>query len=115
MDDRPNNYHLGEVCEDHKGADQGVRKRHSTEKGICLPELVGRTANDKERKGRMENRFIRVDEVAQELGVSKSYAYKIVQKLNAELKAKGYLTISGRVSRQYFLEKLCYGTKKEEP
>ena len=92
-----------------------MRKRHSTAQGICLPELFGRTANNKERKGRMENRFIRVDEVAQELGVSKSYAYKIVQKLNAELKAKGYLTISGRVSRQYFLEKLCYGTRKEEP
>ena len=26
--------------------------------------------------------FMRVDEVAQELGISKSYAYKIVQKLN---------------------------------
>ena len=115
MDDRPNGYHPREVCEDRKGADQGVRKRHSTAQGICLLELFGRTANDEERKGRMGNRFIRVDEVAQELGVSKSYAYKIVQKLNAELKAKGYLTISGRVSRQYFLEKLCYGTRKEEP
>ena len=52
--------------------------------------------------------FMRVEEVAKELGVSKSYAYKIVQKLNAELRAKGYLTISGRVSRKYFLEKLCY-------
>ena len=30
--------------------------------------------------------FMKVDEVARELGVSKSYAYKIVQKLNAELK-----------------------------
>lgn len=38
--------------------------------------------------------FMRVDEVAQELGVSKSYAYKIVQKLNAELKSLGYLTIA---------------------
>lgn len=62
----------------------------------------------------MENRFIRVDEVAQELGISKSYAYKIVRKLNAELKAKGYLTITGRVSRQYFMEKVCYGIRKEE-
>lgn len=62
----------------------------------------------------MENRFIRVDEVAQELGVSKSYAYKVVQKLNAELKARGYLTIAGRVSRQYFLEKVCYGTRRAE-
>lgn len=67
-----------------------------------------------EKGDRMENRFIRVDEVAQELGVSKSYAYKVVQKLNAELKAKGYLTIAGRVSRQYFLEKVCYGTRREE-
>ena len=46
--------------------------------------------------------------LAAELGVSKSYAYKIVQKLNAELKAKGYLTISGRINRKYFMEKLCY-------
>ena len=41
--------------------------------------------------------FMRVDEVAQELGISKSYAYKIVQKLNVELKEKGFMTISGRV------------------
>ena len=56
-----------------------------------------------------ENNFMRVDDVARELGVSKSYAYKIVQKLNAELREKGYLTISGRVNRRYFMEKLCYG------
>ena len=49
------------------------------------------------------------DQVAKELGISKSYAYKIVQKLNAELREKGYLTISGRVNRRYFMEKLCYG------
>ena len=55
---------------------------------------------------------MRVDEVAHELGVSKSYAYKIVQKLNAELKSLGYLTISGRVNRKFFYEKLCYGEKE---
>ena len=58
--------------------------------------------------------FIRVDEVAQELGVSKSYAYKIVQKLNAELKEKGFMTISGRVNKQYFMERTCYGATKKE-
>ena len=42
--------------------------------------------------------FMRVDDVARELDVSKSYAYKIVQKLNSELQEMGYLTISGRVS-----------------
>lgn len=55
------------------------------------------------------NHFMRVEDVAKELGISKSYAYKIVQKLNAELRAKGFLTISGRINRKYFLEKFCYG------
>ena len=59
----------------------------------------------------MENTsFMKVDEVAQDLGISKSYAYKIVQKLNEELKNKGFLTISGRVNKQYFLDRVCYGT-----
>lgn len=58
--------------------------------------------------------FMRVDEVAQELGISKSYAYKIVQKLNAELKEKGFMTISGRINKQYFMERTCYGATKKE-
>ena len=58
--------------------------------------------------------FMRVDEVAHELGISKSYAYKIVQKLNAELKEKGFMTISGRVNKQYFMERTCYGATKKE-
>ena len=63
----------------------------------------------------MENTlFMRVEEVAVELGVSKSYAYKIVQKLNRELREKGYITISGRVNRQYFLERTCYMQPKKE-
>lgn len=55
------------------------------------------------------NNFMRVEDVAKELGISKSYAYKIVQKLNADLQAKGFLTISGRINRKYFMEKFCYG------
>ena len=49
--------------------------------------------------------FMRVEEVAQELGISKSHAYKVIHKLNAELREKGYLTISGRVNRNFF--KMC--------
>ena len=60
------------------------------------------------------NTFMRVEEVAEELGISKSYAYKIVQNLNAELKAQGFLTISGRINKQYFLEKTCDGTNQKE-
>ena len=47
----------------------------------------------------MENRFIRAEDVAQEL--------------NEELKAKGFITIAGRVNRQYFYERL-YGAGKGE-
>mgnify|MGYP001183464138 CR=1 FL=1 len=56
----------------------------------------------------MKNRFICAEEVAQELSVSKPYAYKLIRQLNDELKAKGFITISGR-NRQYFYERL-YGT-----
>ena len=60
------------------------------------------------------NTFLRVDEVAEILSISKSYAYKIVQKLNADLKAKGFITIAGRVNKQYFLEKTCYGAAENK-
>ncbi len=55
--------------------------------------------------------FISVADVAQELGVSKSYAYKIVRELNTELRSNGYLTVKGRVNANYFRKKVCYGDK----
>ena len=59
--------------------------------------------------------FMRADEVAQELGISKSHAYKVIHRLNEELQEKGYLTISGRVNREFFMEKYYYTkTAKEE-
>ena len=57
--------------------------------------------------------FMRVDEVAEELGVSVPYAYKLIRQLNEELKAKGFLTIAGRVNRQYFNERF-YGTERKD-
>ncbi len=55
--------------------------------------------------------FIKADEIARELGVSKPYAYKLVREMNLDLKGKGFLTISGRVSRKYFQEKF-YGVEE---
>ena len=54
----------------------------------------------------MENQFMRADEVAKELGISSSYAYKLIRQLNQELKERGFLTISGRISRDYLRERL---------
>ena len=61
----------------------------------------------------MEKKFIRVDEVAEVLDVSVTHAYKIMRQLNEELKAKGYITVAGRVNRQYFNERF-YGTERSE-
>ena len=57
--------------------------------------------------------FMRVEEVAEEMGVSVPYAYKLIRKLNKELKATGCITIAGRIDRKFFYEKF-YSTKTEE-
>ena len=41
----------------------------------------------------MDNNFMRAEDVAEVLGVSKSFAYKVMKKLNDELKSQGYVTI----------------------
>ena len=56
--------------------------------------------------------FLRVEEVAKELGVSKPYAYKLIRSMNAELKKTGCITISGRIDRKFFYEKF-YGTRDQ--
>ena len=56
--------------------------------------------------------FMRVDEVAEELGVSVPYAYKLIRSMNAELKKAGCVTIAGRIDRKFFHEKF-YGTRTE--
>lgn len=56
--------------------------------------------------------FMRVDEVAKELGVSKPYAYKLIRTMNEELKKTGCITIAGRIDRKFFYEKF-YGTRNQ--
>ncbi|WP_270304248.1 hypothetical protein [Baileyella intestinalis] len=56
----------------------------------------------------MENKmFVRVQEVCSDLSVSRSTAYMIIKRLNTKLEEKGYLTITGMVSRKYYIERLC--------
>ena len=59
----------------------------------------------------MANQFMRAEEVAKELGISKSFAYKLIRQLNQELREKGFLTISGRINRDYFQERLYQARK----
>lgn len=54
--------------------------------------------------------YYNADDIAKKLGTSKSSAYGIIRKLNAELEKLGYLTIRGKVSRCYFDEKWYGGS-----
>lgn len=57
--------------------------------------------------------FMRVEEVAEELGVSIPYAYKLIRSMNEELKKTGCITIAGRIDRKFFYEKF-YGTREQK-
>jgi hypothetical protein len=61
----------------------------------------------------MEKMFLRVTDVQEILGVSQSYAYKLMRKLNKELSAKGYETVRGRIDTKFFYEHF-YQTKDYE-
>ena len=54
--------------------------------------------------------FMRVDEVAKELGVSNSYAYKLIKKMNEKLAGTGCIVLQGRIDRKFFHEQF-YGTR----
>lgn len=56
----------------------------------------------------IEKMHIDASEASQTLGVSLGKAYKIIQQMNEELKAQGYIIIAGKCSRKYFNEKF-YG------
>ena len=59
-----------------------------------------------------EDYYMTVDEVAQALKISKSFAYKVIRKMNAELKQQGFFTMAGKVNKQFFLDKTCYDPAK---
>lgn len=51
------------------------------------------------------NRMITVEEVMDILQVSRSTAYHTMQRLNKELREKGYITHAGRISRAYLIQR----------
>ena len=62
----------------------------------------------------MNEPFLTVTEAAELLHISKSHAYKVIHRLNQELKAQGVLTIAGRINRSYLLERTAAAPKRKE-
>ena len=56
----------------------------------------------------MSTLLLKAEEVAAELCVSKTSAYKVIKQLNAELEKAGYMTITGKVNREYFYKRFRY-------
>ena len=53
----------------------------------------------------MNAKLIGVDEVCEQLNVSRAYAYKVIRRLNAEMQGNGCLVVPGKVSRSFFEER----------
>lgn len=77
--------------------------------GKCQREAANEVSTKKKpKKGKkcMEKMFLRVADVMEILGVSESYAYKLIRKLNKEMQEMGFQTIQGRIDTKFFYE-LC--------
>ena len=57
--------------------------------------------------------MIGVEEVCERLKVSRSYAYRVIRRLNSDLKEQGILTIPGKVNSAY-LEERYFATETPE-
>ena len=52
-----------------------------------------------------EKIYFDANDIAQMLGTSQGFAYKLIRSLNKELQDRGFITVSGKVSAKYFKEK----------
>lgn len=52
--------------------------------------------------------LLRVDDVQKALQISEQKAYDVIRTLNEELNAKEYITIRGRVNKEYFMKRFQY-------
>ena len=48
-----------------------------------------------------QNYMITAEEVAESMGISLGYAYKLLRKLNKELADQGYVTVAGKIPVSY--------------
>lgn len=60
----------------------------------------------------MSKVFMTAREVQDFLEVSRTTAYQLIAEMNTELQELGYRVQRGKINRQYFMEKYCYGNQK---
>lgn len=55
-----------------------------------------------------QNYMITAEEVAESMGISLGYAYKLLRKLNKELADQGYVTVAGKIPRAFWEKKFLW-------
>jgi hypothetical protein len=68
---------------------------------FCFPNLKGEAVTMNANKN-----YLNAADVSAYMGISIPMAYKIIRKLNDELRAQGFITVSGRINRRYFEHKV---------
>lgn len=58
--------------------------------------------------------YYTAQEIAHMLGISTGKAYQLIREMNSQLRSKGYLTIPGKISTEYFREKWYGACRREE-
>ena len=61
-----------------------------------------------------EKLYYTAEEIAQMIGVGRTTAYGIVKQMNEELKSRGFLTVRGKVPKEFFDAKYFGGTRCKE-
>lgn len=100
---------ISQVCDDSNrkivGSIRTIYNMLATKKG-------GDLSKSKEEIIVENRKMLSAKEVAKVLEISVSYAYKIIDQLNEELKKSGYLTIPGKVDSLYL--KIRYFPSEEK-
>ena len=74
---------------------------------ISISQMI-KINNIEKYHSQRQNYMITAEEVAESMGISLGYAYKLLRKLNKELADQGYVTVAGKIPRAFW-EKKFYG------
>ena len=80
---------------------------------VLSQDMDAEPCKNYELKGglKMQKVFMTAKEVQDFLEVSRTTAYQLINEMNQELTKLGYRVQRGKVNRQYFMEKFCYGNE----
>ena len=80
---------------------------------VLSQDMDAEPCKNYELKGglKMQKIFMTAKEVQDFLEVSRTTVYQLINEMNQELTKLGYRVQRGKVNRQYFMEKYCYGNK----